>query len=143
MPSTSMERTILQGDHVVADMRYYQSRRPERRDLIVFLKEHTFFIKRVVAVGGDTIQGNDGVIFLLGKKQDESYMEHRRTGGPEWLRNFGPIVVPNGKVFVMGDNRDVSLDSRSAAFGLVDDTFIVGKPLYIFGSDRDGSRGIR
>lgn len=142
VPSTSMERTVLQGDHIVADMLYYRSRRPARRDLIVFLKDRTFFVKRVIAVGGDSIQGSNGVIFLRGKEQDEPYVEHTATQGPDWLKNFGPVVIPNGKCFVMGDNRDVSLDSRSAAFGLVGDSSIVGKPLYIFGSDRAG-RGIR
>jgi signal peptidase I len=142
VPSTSMERTVLQGDHLVADMRYYRSRRPNRRDIIVFLKDSTFFVKRVIAVGGDSIEGSNGVIFLLGEVEDEPYVEHTGTQGPDWLKNFGPVVIPNGKCFVMGDNRDVSLDSRSVAFGLIDDSSIVGKPLYIFGSHRAG-RSIR
>lgn len=142
VPSTSMERTLLQGDHIVADMHYYRSRRPDRRDIIVFVKDRTFFVKRVIAVGGDSIEGSNGVIFLLGEAQDEPYVEHTGTQGPNWMKNFGPVVIPNGKCFVMGDNRDLSLDSRSAEFGLIDDGSIVGKTLYIFGSDRAG-RGIR
>jgi signal peptidase I len=144
VPSTSMERTITRGDHIVADMRYYSSlRRPERRETIIFFKDHTFFIKRVIAIRGDSIEGQNNMIFVNGEKQDEPYVEHRwRAAELNWMINFGPVYIPNGKYFVMGDNRDVSLDSRSAEFGLIDDSAIVGKPLYIFRSDREG-RSVR
>jgi signal peptidase I len=138
-----MDRTITRGDRIVADMRYYRSRRPAHRDTIILLRDHTFFIKRVIAIKGDSIQGQNNVIFLNGEKQDEPYVEHTsRAAELNWMINFGPIYIPSGKYFVMGDNRDVSLDSRSAEFGLVDDNAIVGKPLYIFSSDRQG-RSVR
>lgn len=143
VPSTSMERTITQGDHIVADMRYYQSRRPARRETVIFLKDHTFLIKRIIAIGGDSIEGQNNMIFLNGKEQDEPYAEHRsRSGELNWMISFGPIYIPSGTYFVMGDNRDVSLDSRWAGFGLVDDNAIVGEPLYVFSSDRQG-RSVR
>jgi signal peptidase I len=143
VPSTSMERTITQGDHIVADMRYYHSRRPERRETIIFLRDQAFIIKRVIAISGDSIEGQNNMIFVNGKEQDEPYAEHRSRGGElTWMINFGPTYIPNGKYFVMGDNRDVSLDSRSAEIGLVDENSIVGKPLYIFSSDRQG-RSVR
>jgi len=56
MPSTSMEKTILQGDELVADMRYYHSHRPERREAVIFLRDGTFYVKRIIAVGGDSIR---------------------------------------------------------------------------------------
>ena len=143
VPSTSMERTIAQGDQIVADMRYYHSRRPAHRETIIFLRDHNFIIKRVVAIGGDSIEGQNNMIFVNGKEQDEPYVEHTSRGAElNWQTNFGPIYIPNGKYFVMGDNRDVSLDSRSAEVGLVDENSIVGKPLYIFSSDRQG-RSVR
>ena len=143
VPSTSMETTITRGDHIVAHMRYYHSRRPARRETVIFLRDQTFFIKRIVATSGDSIEGQNNMIFVNGKEQDEPYAEHRsRSGEPNWMINFGPIYIPSGKCFVMGDNRDVSLDSRSAAFGLVDGNSIVGKPLYVFSSDRQG-RSVR
>jgi signal peptidase I len=137
IPSASMEKTILQGDTLVADMRYYHSRRPEHGDVIIFLKDRTFLLKRVVATSGDSIQGQNNIIFLNGKEQAEPYVEHTRPSA-DWMSNFGPIYIPYGKYFVMGDNRDFSLDSRQAEYGLVDGSAVVGKPLYVFNSKRTG-----
>ena len=129
-----MEQTLRRGDHFVMDS---TSTTPKRGDVIVLRKDHTFFVKRVIAIAGDSIQGNNGVVLVNGKKQDEPYVQH--IGLPQdWMNNFGPITIPEGKFFVMGDNRDVSLDSRSADFGLISSSSIVGEPLYIFGSDRVG-----
>ena len=137
VPSPSMEKTVLTGDQIVADMRYYRARPPDRRDIIVFKREGTFY-KRVIAVGGDTIQGMGEAVFVNGQTIIEPYVEHTSNNLENWMVNFGPVKVGNGKYFVMGDNRDISLDSRWPAFGLVDKDSVVGKPLYVFGSDRPG-----
>jgi len=139
IPSTSMEKTLRQGDHFVVDTR---SRRPARRDVVIFFRNHTFFVKRVIAIGGDSIEGQNGVILVDGKVMDEPYVQHVEAEPAVWMNNFGPIAIPSGECFVMGDNRDVSLDSRSSEFGLVDDSLVIGKPLYVFGSDSVG-RSIR
>jgi signal peptidase I len=138
VPSTSMEKTIRQGDHIVTDTSYYRSRPPARQEVMVFMKEKTFFIKRVVAIGGDSIQGKNGAIFVNGRYLEEPYVEHTGRALP-WMNDFGPITVPAGELFVMGDNRDVSLDSRSTGFGPVSATSIIGKPLYVFNTDRTGA----
>jgi signal peptidase I len=138
VPSISMERTILKGDELMADMRYYHSRHPDRKDVVIFLRDRDFSVKRIIAVGGDSIQGKDNVIFVNGKEQDEPYVEHNGPQAPDWMKNFGPVSLPKDKCFVMGDNRDVSYDSRSAEAGLVDNASIVGKPLYVFASGRAG-----
>lgn len=143
IPSTSMERTIQRGDHVVADTWYYHSRSPAPLDVLVFRRADTFFAKRVIALGGDTIEGKDAQVFVNGQLLSEGYVEHQSFPSlpdTNWMNTFGPIKVPPGKFFVMGDNRDVSLDSRSPEFGLVDQALIVGKVLYVFGTDREGSR---
>ena len=142
VPSTSMERTILQGDKIVADMHHYRLRSTDRLDLIVFFRDRAFFVKRVIAIAGDTIQGRNNKIYLNGKQQDEPYVEHGSRDEQYCLSNFGPIYIPNGKCFVMDDNRDVSLDSRAPEFGLVDNRSIVGHALYIFASGRPG-RNVR
>lgn len=141
IPSTSMEPAIRRGDRIVADTWQYRYRRPQRPEVIIFKREGIFFIKRVIAAGGDTVEGKDKEIFVNGRLLTEGYVEHTQSSVPgyEWMDTFGPLKVPPGKFFVVGDNRDISLDSRSPDFGLVDDGSIVGKPLYIFSSDREGA----
>lgn len=138
IPSSSMEMTIRKGDSLVADMRYYHSHHPERGDLIIFIKDDNLLVKRVIATSGEAVQGQNDTILVNGKEQDEPYVEHTSRAAANWLSNFGPIYIPSGKYFVMGDNRDVSLDSRIPRFGLVDESSIVGKPLYVFNSSRAG-----
>jgi signal peptidase I len=140
VPSESMERTIWRGDRIVADFWYYDSRTPERDDVIVFKSKDTFFVKRVIAVGGDTISGKDGFVSLNGQTLVEPFVEHRESHTTSLSNTFGPITVPRDKFFVMGDNRDVSLDSRYPSFGLVDKSSILGKTLYIFASSRQGKK---
>ena len=90
-------------------------------------------VKRVIGVGGDTIEGKDREILLNDSVQSESFIEHKsRVAAYDWMDTFGPVAIPPEKFFVMGDNRDVSLDSRSPDFGLVDAPSIVGKPLYAY-----------
>lgn len=148
VPSTSMEGTIRLGDHLVADMRYYRSRPPSRQDLIFLKRDNMLIVRRVIAVGGDTVEEKDGRIVLNGHDLDEPYVIHGTSyipapavfGAKDWRLNFGPIQVPSGKYFALGDNRDISLDSRSPEVGLLDRSSIIGKTLYIFGSDRVGKR---
>ena len=139
-PSTSMERTIQRGDRIVADMWYYDSRQPERDDVIIFRNHDLFAVRRVIAIAGDTVVGKSGVIFLNGQTLDEPFVEHTRGSAAPWLNTFGPVIVPADKYFVMGDNRDVSLDSRSPEIGLIERKSIVGKTLYIFVSGRQGRK---
>jgi len=138
-PSTAMEPTLMAGDALFVDMRYFNDHRPQHRDVVV-LPSHqmrgAIIVKRIVAMGGDTIQGVDGKIYLSGKVVNEPYVKHIGHA-PDWLMNFGPIRIPAHKLFVMGDNRDASLDSRAASFGLVDDNTLLGKALYITKPLRD------
>jgi signal peptidase I len=143
-----MEPTIQRGDRIVTDMRAYFTHVPQYRDVIVFYTDRTYFVKRVVAMGGDTIEGKKGRIFVNARLMNESYIQHSQAGLPvNWktlgndpTQNFGPVTVPAGKYFVLGDNRDVSLDSRSPEFGFVDRSSVIGKVLYIFSTARQGAR---
>jgi len=67
-----------------------------------------------------------------------AYLQHVGPQWPDGMNNTGPVAIPSGKCSVMGDSRDISLDSRSPQFGLVEYGSIVGKPWYVFGSDRGG-----
>lgn len=139
VPSASMEPTIMNGDAILADMHYYRHRRPSEHSLVLLHSPTTpgvIVLKRVIGIEGDTIRGEGGQIYLNGRPLDEPYVEHI-GGAPEEMMDFGPITVPSHKLFVMGDNRDVSLDSRAAEFGLIDESAVIGKALYIFHSPYD------
>lgn len=129
--SSAMHPTISAGDKFVTDTRYYRNQPERRGDLVLLRTQDAVTVKRIIAIAGDNIQGKDRQIFLNGEKQDEPYIQHEFGAGvsPQ-LDNFGPVTIPAGKYFVMGDNRDLSLDSRTASFGLVDASAIVGKLLY-------------
>jgi len=130
--SSAMEPTIISGDRLVMDRRYYRHAPVERDDLVVMRRKDYITVKRVIAIGGDTIQAMDRQVFLNGRLLNEPFIQHFRPAGTDPdMDSFGPITVPEGKYFVMGDNRDVSLDSRSSEFGLLDKAAIVAKPLYV------------
>ena len=83
-----------------------------------------------------TIDGRSGVVIVNGIELSEPYVQH--NGNPMPLQtDFGPIVVPAGKLFVMDDKRDISYDSSIPGFGLVDVTDVLGKPLYSYAPRRD------
>lgn len=88
-------------------------------------------------MGGDSVQSINSRISLNGKMLKEPYVKHIGHAFG-WMMNFGPTLIPPDKLFVMGDNRDVSLDSRAAEFGLVDQSVVTGKVLYILKAGRAG-----
>jgi signal peptidase I len=141
IPSRSMEYTVFVGDHVMADTRYYRNSPPAQGDVVIFRKENFFSIKRVIAVGGSTVQGRNGLVYVNGTQLNEPYAHHlpalRRF--ESWQTDFGPFTIPPGKLFVMGDNRDISLDSRSPDYGPVEIKDVKAKPLYVILYRRDKS----
>lgn len=127
LPNTAMEPTIIKGEKFTVEMKPFQ---PSRGNLVVFEHDGILIVKRVIAVAGDTIQGRDDQIFVNGSLLNEPYIEH--LGPPHGpLATFGPVTVPTSKVFVAGDNRDYSLDSRTPEFGLVATGDIKGRPVEI------------
>ena len=131
--SSAMEPTMFVGDKFVIDKLYYRHHSPSPGDLVFMRRQDGTTVKRVVAVGGNTIQGTNREVFLNGQRLDEPFIQHKsRTNDYEWLDKFGPMAIPAGKYFVMGDNRDTSLDSRYSEFGLLDSQSILGKPLYVY-----------
>jgi signal peptidase I len=151
IPTASMVDTLLVGDHILvnklvygmkvpfSDKRFVVFKKPGRGDIIVFKYPEDpkrDFIKRVVAVEGDVVEARDKTVYLNGKALNEPFISHRdketRPGEYEPRDNFGPIVVPKGKYFVMGDNRDYSYDSRY--WGFVDFEAVKGKALVIYWS---------
>jgi signal peptidase I len=163
IPSGSMERTLLVGDYIyinkmlygpevdlgMAGRHYYHHRfpgfrKPKPGDIIVFrypidLKKD--FIKRCVAVEGQTIAVRNKVLYVDGIKQVEPYAIHEDDrvipGNFSPRDNFGPLVIPPGHIFMMGDNRDNSLDSRF--WGPLPVELVKGKAIFRYFS-WDGDR---
>lgn len=149
-PSTSMEPTIQLGDRFLVDTRAYRFNPPQYQDVVVSYRDRDqlFIVKRVIGMGGDTLAGRTDTIEVNNSLINESYIQHSRTPseinwvalGYDSTESFGPVTVPAGKYFVMGDNRDVSIDSRSSEFGFIDRRSIIGKVLYVYRSEREGVR---
>jgi signal peptidase I len=113
-------------------MWYYKTNRPKRGDLVVYRMpvNNVLFVKRVVAIGGDTIAVDSKGTILNGQRIPEPYILSEDTTPPEDSADFGPVSIPANQFFVMGDNRNHSYDSRY--LGPVDVNRLVGKPLYIY-----------
>ncbi len=133
VPSTGMQPTVLNADRILIDLRKYRDGKPKPHDIVIFHKDGLFFIKRVVAIGGDTIESKDGVLFVNAHQLQEPYVQHIGNPPPE-LQEFGPTQIPQGELFVVGDNRDVSRDSRLPDFGSVSEQSVAGKALYVLRS---------
>jgi len=175
IPSGSMESTLLVGDFLLVNKLVYGAtipltslrlpavREPRRGDVVVFewpADQTKNFVKRLVALPGDTVSMQQGVLLLNGIEQDERYVVHTDPGVDpmaedfRWQRsylvrtasaaspeppvrgyrpsrnNWGPLVVPDQHFFVLGDNRDNSLDSRY--WGFVPDSLMRGTPMLVY-----------
>lgn len=131
VPTASMERTVLIGDHLLVDRVSYRFRDLWRGEVISFHppgKRNSVYLKRVVALGGDRVEVRDGAVLVNGSRVSEPYAEHVAGCAHEQVS----VVVPNGEMFVLGDNRNRSEDSRY--FGTVPVRNIVGKPVMVLWS---------
>ena len=138
IPSSSMEPTIRLGEHILADMHYFDDHKPERGDVAIIQRPKILVIKRVIGLPGDTVEGREGAVFVNGTALSEPYAMYSASEPLYSSRTFGPTKLDAGDYFVLGDNRDNSLDSRHPQFGPVPLTNIIGRPLYILTSqERD------
>ena len=157
IPTGAMEDTILIGDHIYVQR--LPRRLPARDELVVFVypaDRRQTFVKRVVGVAGDRIHISNKTVYRNGIRLEEPYAVHKNNFPDAYRDNFpsepndafllepgremltkhsagGEIVVPDRSYFVLGDNRDNSLDSRYWGFVTADD--VIGKPLIIYDSE--------
>jgi signal peptidase I len=154
IPSESMEKTLLVGDFLFANKLIYGPkipflnarlpgvRDPQPGDIIIFKYPgdgKTDYIKRCVAVAGQTVELKGANLYVDGVLQDESYSQYKDI--PGYNRQYGPYTIPEGHIFMMGDNRDNSADSR--AWGPLPLDLVIGKAMFIYFSWNPQNRGIR
>jgi signal peptidase I len=172
IPSSSMEDTLLIGDHVLVNRQQFAPptrwlgplmprRDLYRGDVVVFLSPEQpglFLVKRIVGVAGDRIHLRDGAVYRNGLKLDEPYVRHKQgdynpyrdnfpavapsenygVTSEDWQRTLSSyiqgddVVVPANSYFAMGDNRDVSKDSRY--WGFIPRQNAIGRPMFIYWS---------
>ncbi|MGI8911426.1 MAG: signal peptidase I [Rubrobacteraceae bacterium] len=124
VPTLKVGHGTLQKDRVLVNKLAYEFGEPERGDIALFENvegDGDDLIKRVIAVEGDTVELRRGTLYLNGEQQEEPYLKRK----PKERRSFGPETVPEGHVFVMGDNRTRSHDSRF--FGPVPEEKFIGE----------------
>jgi signal peptidase I len=156
VPTPTMEDTLLAGDRILVQR--FPEPHPTRGDLIVFrypIDPRRTFVKRVIGIPGDRIRISGKVVYRNGAGINEPYAAHKTDYIDPYRDNFpsepnapladaamdmlknhvsnGEVVVPDGKYFVLGDNRDRSLDSRY--WGFIDSGDLIGKPLLIYDSE--------
>jgi signal peptidase I len=127
IPSASMETTLLKNDRILVNKLSYRLHDINHGDIVVFerppsepVSDIKDLIKRVVAVAGDTVEARNGSLFLNGQLVIEPYLDEGVV-----TTDFGPITVPSDHLFVMGDNRGDSRDSR--VFGPIDEELVIGR----------------
>jgi len=111
IPGAAMAPALIPGDHIVVDKLWARLGEVDRGDVVVLdfpLDPAKQYVKRVIALPGETIEMHGSAVSIDGRTLDEPYLEDSRTSRVR----FGPVVIPADAVFVMGDNRDNSSDSR-------------------------------
>jgi signal peptidase I len=152
IPTGSMENNLLVGDHLIVNKMAFAptltsferailpERQIERGDVIVFkypIQPDRDFIKRVIGLPGDTLELRRKRVHVNGVALDEPYvhyLEQPSDSGPvrtgDLREEYGPVTVPEGQYFMMGDNRDNSEDSRY--WGFMPESYVKGRALFIY-----------
>ena len=124
VPTGSMETTVMAGDRIIINRLSYVNESPQRGDIISFYfpdDESELFLKRIIALPNEVIEGKDGIIYINGEPLTTDYTSIISYD------DFGPYTIPENCYFVMGDNRTNSYDSRYWEHKFVPIDSIVGK----------------
>jgi signal peptidase I len=141
--SSSMAPTLYSGDHIFANQSYYTGHSIADGDLVIFRHGETFLIKRVSALPGESIEGRDGVIYRNGVALVEPYATFSKESPMPEIETFPVRKIAQDEIFVTGDARDMSLDSRSQEYGPVHIIDVVGRVSCVYLSSHSGQTGRR
>jgi signal peptidase I len=129
----SMQPTLQEGEWLFVNKAITYLKAPQRGEIVILkesediaLTKHLFLVKRVIAIGGDEVQGRAGFLYVNGDKIEEPYTDTPIEDG-----DFGPTRVGQGHVFVMGDNRHAAASADSRRFGAVPTSLIQGRAEYV------------
>ncbi len=131
---TSMEPSLHHGQRLMVEKVSYRFGEPNRGEVVVFRypgDQRRKFIKRIIGLPGDEITIKNGFLHINGLRMDENYI-NGPTYGTYSAPTFGPVFVPEGHYFVLGDNRRNSDDSRFPDVGFVPKKNLVGRALFIY-----------
>jgi len=159
IPSSSMEPTLLVGDYLMVnkfihgiripytDVKFFQFKKPQRGDVIVFifpLDPSKDFIKRVIGTEGEKVEIVHNKIYINDRLTDDPWGHFVTDQIPgsylQRMENFGPVVVPKDSLFVLGDNRDNSEDSRF--WGFLNVNAVLGRAFIIYFSWNRDTEGL-
>jgi signal peptidase I len=141
VPTENMMPTIKPGDYAAVDEGYYTGHPVQRFDIVIFKLPQEYmtsdmppaddklvYVKRVIGLGGEVLEIKGGRIYINGRAQDEAFATVPLTERDA----FGPVTIPEGEFFLMGDNRQNSLDGRYWARPTLRKQYILGKVVEIF-----------
>ncbi|GAA0453145.1 signal peptidase I [Alkalibacillus silvisoli] len=119
----SMVPTLESGERVIFNKAVYLIDEPDRGDIVIIQHPHKNYVKRVIGLPNETLETRDNDLYIDGERVDEEYLTEEELQG---TGDIEPIVIPDGQYYVMGDNREISKDSRNG-LGLIEEDDIIGR----------------
>ncbi|KIR02344.1 Signal peptidase I [Lachnospiraceae bacterium TWA4] len=129
IPTGSMESTVMTGDRIIANRLAYKFEDPKRGDIVIFMPPDEVdipYLKRVIGLPGETIECKDNQVYINGTPLKEDYLKE------DTQEDFGPYTIPADSYFMMGDNRNDSLDARYWENKYITKDAMLGKAVFSY-----------